>query len=84
MTSGTESVFLQYGAVGAFLVICLLTIGFLYNEIRKRDKIIYDLQDKLLEMAVNHATTDTELANKVIETVGTLNELFSTKQGRGK
>lgn len=82
MTSGTESVFLQYGAVGAFLVICLLTIGFLYNEIRKRDKIIYDLQEKLLQMAVAHATTDAELANKVIETVGTLNELFSTKNRR--
>ena len=75
---------LKQGTLGAIIVVLAGVVGFLYREIRGRDASIAALQKQLLEMAVAHATTDTELANKIIEAISTLNELFSNTKNRRK
>lgn len=75
-----DQFFLSQGVLGAIAVVLAGVVVFLYKELKTLQAEIKSLQEKLVERAEKHASTDTELANKVISTVSTLNELFSANK----
>lgn len=74
--------FLKQGLGYVISVILGGVIVYLYREIKGKDANIAALQDKLLNMALAHADTNKELAQQIVDTVGTLNELFSNPRKR--
>jgi predicted Holliday junction resolvase-like endonuclease len=75
-----DQFFLSQGVLGAIAVVLASVVVFLYKELKALQAEIKLLQERLVERAEKHAETDSELANKVISTVSTLNELFSANR----